>query len=130
MYFPKWSQVFMKSNNFLIKVVVNILALVVVSSLFDGIIINNILTLLAVAVVMGILNSIIKPILMIITLPFTVATFGIFLLIINGFVLWLASALINGFTIVSFGVAIWGALALSIISMIVENIFTNKRNRQ
>ncbi len=120
----------MKSNNFLIKVVVNILALVVVSSLFDGIIINNILTLLAVAVVMGILNSIIKPILMIITLPFTVATFGIFLLIINGFVLWLASALINGFTIVSFGVAIWGALALSIISMIVENMFTNKRNRQ
>ena len=130
MYFPKWSQVFMKSNNFLIKVVVNILALVVVSSLFNGIIINNILTLLAVAVVMGILNSIIKPILMIITLPFTVATFGIFLLIINGFVLWLASALINGFTIVSFGVAIWGALALSIISMIVENMFTNKRNRQ
>ena len=120
---------FIKSNNFLIKVVINMLALAVVSSLFNGIIINNFLTLLAVAVMMGILNSIVKPILMMITLPFTIATFGIFLLILNGFVLWLASTLINGFTIRTFGVAIWGALVLSIISMIVEKIFTNNRNR-
>lgn len=126
----KSKKVFMKSNKFFIKVVINILALVVVSSLFDGIIIKDILTLLAVAVVMGILNSIIKPILMIITLPFTVATFGIFLLIVNGFVLWLASALINGFIILNFSVAVWGALVLSIISMIVENMFTKKENRQ
>ncbi|MEA3499725.1 MAG: phage holin family protein, partial [Candidatus Marinimicrobia bacterium] len=130
MYFMKSKKVFMKSNKFFIKVVINILALVVVSSLFDGIIIKDILTLLAVAVVMGILNSIIKPILMIITLPFTVATFGIFLLIVNGFVLWLASALINGFIILNFSVAVWGALVLSIISMIVENMFTKKENRQ
>lgn len=118
----------MNKNNFLIKVIINILALIVVSSLFDGIIINNFLTLLAVAVVLGLLNSIVKPILTIVTLPFTIATFGIFLLIVNGFVLWIASGLISGFTILSFSVAVWGALALSIITMIVENILTKKNN--
>lgn len=118
----------MNKNNFLIKVIINILALIVVSSLFDGIIINNFLTLLAVAVVLGLLNSIVKPILTIVTLPFTIATFGIFLLIVNGFVLWIASGLISGFTILRFSVAVWGALALSIITMIVENILTKKNN--
>ncbi len=117
----------MNKNNFLVKVIINILALIVVSSLFDKIIIDNLLTLLAVAVVMGILNSVVKPVLTLITLPFTVASFGVFLLIINGFVLWIASTLINGFTIASFGVAIWGSLVLSIVSMIVENMFTSKK---
>ncbi|MEA1985991.1 MAG: phage holin family protein [Candidatus Marinimicrobia bacterium] len=116
----------MNRNNFLIKIIINILALLIIISLFDGIVIDNFLTLLAVAVVMGILNSIIKPILTIITLPLTVATFGIFLLIVNGFVLWMASALINGFAIMSFSVAVWGALVLSFVSMIVENLLTKK----
>lgn len=116
----------MKDRSFLVKIAVIALALLITEKLFDGISIDNSLTLLAVAVLIGILNAVIKPLLVIITIPITVISLGLFYLVINALILMLAAALIDGFTIASFGTAFWGAIVLSFISMILENWFKDK----
>jgi putative membrane protein len=75
------------------------------------------------ALVLGVLNAIVKPILFVLTLPFTILTLGLFLLVLNGIVLWLTSVLVPGFKIPGgFGTTIVAALILSVMSMIWKGV--------
>jgi putative membrane protein len=87
-------------------------------------------TLLAVALVFGVVNAVIRPILMILTFPLVLLTLGLFILILNAILLWLTAGLSNwlglGFHVAGFGSALLGALVVAIVSTLL-NIFVGER---
>jgi len=111
--------------NFLAQLVVSALAVIVTSLLLPGVHIDSALTGVLVAAVLAVLNSVLKPLLVILTIPITVFTFGLFLLVINAAMILLASKLVPGFHVEGF----WTALFFSIILSIVSSLF-NSFNKQ
>lgn len=114
-------------RNILIRFLINASALWVVDKLFTGIhfIDNN--SLLIAAVVFGILNVIIKPVLIILTLPVTIFTLGLFTIIINAIILELTDYFIDGFVVDSFGTSILASVFISIISIILNHILKENK---
>ncbi len=104
----------------LLKWLINALALYVTSYLVKGIQVSDAWALFLAAALLGILNAVIRPILIILTLPINIMTLGLFTFVINGLMLWMVSYLIKGFVITGFWPAILGALMISIISWIVN----------
>lgn len=105
--------------NFLTKLIVSSLAVLVTSYLLPGVEVNSIFTAIAVAAVLSLLNAVIKPILIILTIPITVVTLGLFLLVINAAMILLASDLVPGFSVPGF----WTALFFSIILSVINSLF-------
>jgi putative membrane protein len=70
------------------------------------------------AIVLALANAIVKPILFVLTLPFTIVTLGLFLFVLNAFMVWLTSALVKGFHVTGFGTALLASLLLSLVSMV------------
>jgi putative membrane protein len=112
--------------NFLVQLAISTLAVIITSLILPGVHIDNALTGILVAGVLSVLNSILKPLLVILTIPITVFTFGLFLLVINAGMILLASKLVPGFHVAGF----WTALFFSIILSLVTSIFNamNKKN--
>ncbi len=75
------------------------------------------------AAVLGLLNALLRPVLSLFAFPITVITFGLFALVVNGFVFWLAAQLVSGMGVGSFFDAILAAIVVSIISAVVNRIF-------
>ena len=111
--------------NFLAQLVMSALAVILTSFLLPGVDIDTALTGVLVAAVLAILNSILKPLLVILTIPITVVTFGLFLLVINAGIILLASKIVPGFHVNGF----WTALFFSVILSLVTSIF-NSMNRK
>lgn len=88
-----------------------------------GISVKGFGTALLLALLWGVINVTIKPILLVLTLPINLLTFGIFTFILNGFLLWLLGGMIKGFEVHGFWVAILGALVLSVVSTIAHWVF-------
>ncbi|OGF28087.1 hypothetical protein A2303_00760 [Candidatus Falkowbacteria bacterium RIFOXYB2_FULL_47_14] len=88
-----------------------------VCSLLPGISVKDFWTAMLVAALMGVINLFVKPLLILITLPVTIVTMGLFLFVINALMLMLASTIVNGFIIVNF----WAALLASLVISIVYN---------
>jgi putative membrane protein len=87
-----------------------------------GVHVANFTTALIVAVVLGLLNIFIKPILVILTLPFTIVTLGLFLLVINAIIILLCDNIVGGFSVASFWTAVFFSLILSILQSIMYKI--------
>lgn len=104
--------------NFLIRLVVTALAAMITAYLLPGVSIRNFVSALVLALVLAILNLLVKPILVILTLPATIFTLGLFLLVINALIILLASSLVKGFKVDGF----WWALAFSLVLTIVNGI--------
>jgi len=102
----------------LVNLLINTISIFAVSYILSGIQIDSFITALIVAVVMAVLNVTLKPLLILITIPLTVITFGLFLLVVNVLVLYAADFLIDGFHIAGF----WWALAFSILVSLVNSI--------
>lgn len=100
------------------------LALLITSKIVPGIIINGFVAALVAAVVIGLVNAIIRPILQILTFPITLISLGLFSFVINALTLWLASAITPGsdFQIQGFIAAFLGSIVLSIVSGIINQI--------
>jgi putative membrane protein len=107
---------------FLIKWAVSFVALLVVVHLFSGVSAANLTATIVLALVLGLLNTFLRPILGIIALPITVLTLGLFTLVLNGAVFYLATKLVHGIYIASFGSAIWAALLYSLVTFLL-NLF-------
>jgi putative membrane protein len=106
--------------------VVNALALIAVAYLVPGIHLSGFLTALIAAVVIGLANVLIKPILVILTLPVTILTLGLFILVINGALFWAVGHFLQGFDVSTLKAGILGALAYSVISWILSAIVVDK----
>ena len=111
---------------FLLKWLINVIALLVVIHVVAGVSVDNTETVFIAALILGLLNSILRPFILILTLPITILTFGSFTLIINGFLFYLAAKFVKGFIVAGFWNAFWAALLFSIISSILSFILAPK----
>jgi putative membrane protein len=102
------------------KLAINALALVVVTAIFKGIRLDNNQALIATAVVLALVNTWLRPLVVILTLPINILTLGLFTLVINALMLELAAWLIPAFHIDTFWTAIEGALVMSIVSFLLN----------
>ncbi|MES1171945.1 MAG: phage holin family protein [Bacteroidota bacterium] len=103
-------------RNFLIHWLITALALAVGTRLFAGIHVSSVPVLLISALVLGIVNAFVRPVLVVLTLPITVLTLGLFYLLVNAAAFGLAALLVPGFTVASVGSAVGGALVVSLVS--------------
>lgn len=101
--------------------VLNALALITVAQLFDSITMVDFQTALLAGLILSILNVLVKPLLIVLTLPITILSLGLFLLVINAGVLMLTANFLDGFTIDGFGSAILASVLISIITMVLNS---------
>lgn len=104
--------------NTLIKIIISAFAVIISSYLLHGVNVDNFLTALIVAAVLAVMNNILKPILILLTIPITFFTFGLFLLVINAAIIMLTSRIVPGFKVDGF----WWALGFSIILSLVTGV--------
>ncbi len=100
------------------KILVTMFALLLASYFIPGLIVDGLYTALIAAVILGLLNLIARPILVVLTLPITVVTLGLFIFIINALLFWFATSFIDGFVVSGFWTALVGSLLVSIVSAI------------
>jgi putative membrane protein len=106
---------------FIVRLMINMVAILIIAYLFPGMIwVDNFLGALAAAFLLGIVNAILRPVLVFLTFPLTLLTLGLFLLVINGLMLWLVSALVKGFHVNGFLGAVLGSILISIVSWILS----------
>ncbi|MBO9514142.1 MAG: phage holin family protein [Variovorax sp.] len=105
---------------FLITWAITALSLWVASYLFKGIRFEGAGSVIIAALLLGFANAIVRPLLIVLTLPLTVLTFGLFLLVINALVLLLVSALVRGFKVSGFWTALFASIFISILSFLIS----------
>jgi putative membrane protein len=103
-------------ERFLIRALIAAIGLWVADGLIDGISFDSGAWLLVAALVLGVLNAVVRPLAVILTLPITLITLGLFLLILNAGMLALAGWMLSGFHITGFWPAFWGAIVVSVVS--------------
>ncbi len=113
---------------FLLRWSMNLLALVIAAALIDGIKIQSIGMGILAAGILGVVNAVIRPVVLVLTLPINLLTLGLFTLVINAFMLKLVSDLVPGLVIETFRAAFWGGLVISIVSWLL-NIFVGGNGR-
>jgi len=101
-------------RGFFFRLVITALGLWLASAIIPGVQIAGLGTLLLAALVMGIVNAVIRPIILILTLPLTVLTLGLFILVVNGIAFALVAWLVPGFSVTGLGPAIFGALVVGV----------------
>jgi putative membrane protein len=100
----------------------NAVALLIVAYLLPGITVVGFGSALIAALVLGLLNMLVKPVLVLLTLPITIVTLGLFLLVLNALLFWLAGSILKGFQVSGFWWAVAGALLYSIISGLLSRL--------
>ncbi|WP_347862407.1 phage holin family protein [Salimicrobium sp. PL1-032A] len=107
----------------LLHVIVNAVALLVVSVLFTSVQVDGVTGALFAALILSILNAVVKPVLVVLTLPVTILSLGLFLFVINAITLLLTDALLGStFEIGSFGVAILAAVIIAIVNLVLNKL--------
>jgi len=109
--------------------VVNAIALIALPYVFSSIKVDSFPTALLVAVVLGFVNAIIRPVLVILTLPVTILTLGLFILVINGLLFWAVGSFWPGFHVNGFWAGVFGAIVYSIISWILSAIVMPRKDK-
>ena len=112
----------------LIKWIINSLAILIVTYIVKGIEVASPVTVIVVAFVLGIINAFLRPLIILITLPISIFTFGLFIFFINGFLFYAVSKIVKGFVIAGFWPAFFGALLFSIISLLLS-LLVNEKGR-
>ncbi len=106
----------------LVRLIVNALAMLAVPYVVHGVHVNGFGAALLAAIILGIVNAVIRPILLLLTLPFVILTLGLFTLVINAITFELVAHLHIGLTVDGFRAAIFGALVLSIVSFLLSTL--------
>lgn len=115
---------------FLLKLLVSSLAVFFGAYILNGVYLDGFPTAILVALLMGFLNAFLKPILIILTIPITLITFGLFLLVINAVIILLADYALSGFTVNSFFTAVVFSVIVSVITWILEAIANPKSKKE
>ncbi|GAB3201123.1 putative membrane protein [Pontibacter aydingkolensis] len=108
---------------FIVKLLITAAAAMAAAYILPGVTIDNLITALILALVLAVLNAIVKPVLVFLTIPVTILTLGIFLLVINAIIILLADYLVAGFDTSGFFAALLFSLVLAIIESILDLIF-------
>lgn len=105
---------------FIIRLIINALIIIGIAYLVPGISVGSFYTALLVAIILGLINAIIRPIIILLTLPVNILTLGLFTLVINALLFWLVATIVKGFTVDGFLPAFWGALILWLVSWVTS----------
>jgi putative membrane protein len=105
----------------IIKWLLSAAALLAVGYLYSGVVIGSFGAAMVAALVIGLLNTIVRPVLVVLTLPVTVVTLGLFLFVINALMFWGAAGVLDGFAVRGFGAALLGSLIYSVLGMVVDS---------
>jgi putative membrane protein len=100
--------------------IINAAALLLVAYLYPGVAVESFAAALIAALVLGLVNAVIRPLLVILTLPVTLITLGLFLFVINALCFWLVAEVVKGFTVSGFGAALIGSILYSIITLLTS----------
>lgn len=107
-------------KHLIVKILLNAAALMFTANLIDGIYIDGWGSVIIAAIILGIVNAIIRPVLLVLTLPLNVLTLGLLTFVINGFMLKTVSVVVSGFDVVGFWPATIGAIVLSVVSTVLN----------
>ncbi len=105
----------------ILKWLLSAAALLFVAYIYDGVQLQSYQAALIAAFVIGLLNTLVRPILIVLTLPVTVVTVGLFLFVINALMFWAAASLLNGFNVTGFWAAFIGSVLYSVLSMLINS---------
>ncbi|MCX6730772.1 MAG: phage holin family protein [Candidatus Roizmanbacteria bacterium] len=106
----------------LINILINGLAVYITAHVLPGVNVDTFMTAIIVSVVLGVVNTFLKPILFILTLPATILTLGLFTLVINAFMVYLVATFVPGFHVNGFWSALFFSLVLSLVSSILRSV--------
>ncbi len=109
-----------------IRWLVSAIALYLTSLIVRGIEIQGVAPLLFAAVTIGILNAVVRPFILLLTLPLTILTVGFFVLVVNASMLWLASEVVKGFTVGGFWSAFWGCIVMSFFTFLINALIGDR----
>jgi len=110
---------------FLIRMLISTIAIMVTSYLLPGVTLDSFAAALATALLIALLNTLVKPVLIILTIPVTLITFGLFLLVINASIIMMASNLLKGFHVDGFWYALLFSIILSGITGVMESMVSS-----
>ena len=99
---------------------INALALIVVAYLMPGITVSGFGAALIAALILGLINAVVKPVLVLLTLPVTILTLGLFIFVLNGLLFWLVGSFVEGFAVRGFWSGLFGAILFSIVSWLLS----------
>ena len=104
------------------KILFAALALLVIAYFIPGITVDGVYTAIIAAIIIGVLNAIVRPVLIFLTLPITLLTFGLFTLVINGFLFWFAASFIEGFSVEGFLMALIGSILMTVANTAADKL--------
>jgi putative membrane protein len=107
--------------------IVNAGALMLVAYLYPGVNVNDWGAAFAAALVLGLVNAVVRPLLIILTLPATLLTLGLFLFVINALLFWAVAEIVRGFTVTGFGAALLGSILYSVITLLTSWLLFPRR---
>jgi putative membrane protein len=107
---------------------INALALLAIKYIMPSITVDTFVTALIVAVVLGLINTLIRPLFVILTLPVTILTLGLFIFVINGLLFWAVGSFVPGFHVDGFWSGVFGAIIYSIISWALSALLLSKKS--
>lgn len=105
----------------LLKWILSACALLLVASLYSGVQVQSFASALWAVVVISLLNMLVRPVLLVLTLPVTLLTVGLFLFVLNGLMFWAAANMLSGLHVDGFWAAVWAAILYSILGMVIES---------
>jgi len=107
--------------------IVNAGALLLVAYVYPGVQVRDFVAALVAALVLGLVNAVIRPLLVILTLPVTLLTLGLFLFVINALLFWLVAELVKGFAVTGFAAALIGSILYSLITLVTSWLLFPRR---
>jgi putative membrane protein len=116
-------------RHFLFRWLVTTLAVAVAASLIGGIRYDSVGSLIGAALLLGILNAFIRPVLLLLSAPLILLTLGFFVLVVNGLLLLLVPGIVRGFHVDNFGSAFWGSIVIGFVSWILSAFFRGSDGR-
>jgi putative membrane protein len=116
-------------RHFVFRWAITTVAVMVASSIIHGIRYDSVASLIGAALLLGILNAFLRPILLILSAPLILLTLGLFILVVNGLMLLIVPSIVIGFHVDTFASAFWGAIVISIISWILSAFFRGSDGR-
>jgi putative membrane protein len=111
---------------FLLLWIINALVLAAIPWLVPSVTVTSVWVAFIAAAVLALINTIVRPILILLTLPITIVTLGLFMLVINALCFWFVASFVEGFAVTGFGSAFLGALVYSIVSTILTSLLLSK----
>lgn len=114
----------------ILKWLLSAAALLAVAYVYSGVQVSTFTSALVAALVLGLLNTIVRPVLVVLTLPVTLVTLGLFLFVINALMFWAASGLLEGFQVSGFGAALLGSLIYSALGIVIDSALQSLFSRE